>query len=137
MSPSLDDKRRRAGDRAAALGTPSRDQGKLDGLDIPTAKAGASTNRCFVLRLPRVEFHRSAGRHGVTRAAISHALEHPLAEFEIDDDPSKILVLGPGSNGNLLEVVVLLLDGDRLLVIHAMPLRSRYHHLLPEGDPNA
>ena len=58
-------------------------------------------------------------------------------EYEIDEDPSKVLVIGPDDTGNLLEIVVLLLDEDRLLVIHAMPLRSQYHHLLPEGDPDA
>ena len=60
-----------------------------------------------------------------------------MVEYEIDEDPSKVLVIGPDDNGNLLEIVVLLLDDDRLLVIHAMPLRSQYHHLLPEGDPDA
>ena len=34
---------------------------------------------------------------------------------------------------NLLEVVMLTLAADRVLVIHAMPLRRAYYGLLPEG----
>lgn len=90
----------------------------------------------FVLRFGGVDFHRSAGRHGITNAAIRHAVERALVEYEIDEDPSKVLIIGPDESGNLLEVVVLLLDQDRLLVIHAMSLRSQYHHLLLEGDPD-
>jgi len=43
----------------------------------------------------------------------------------------KLLAIGPDRAGNLLEVVVLTLASDRLLVIHAMPLRRKYRRLLP------
>jgi hypothetical protein len=41
------------------------------------------------------------------------------------------LRLGPDRAGNLLEIVVLLLDGGGELVIHAMPMRGKYQDLLP------
>jgi hypothetical protein len=34
----------------------------------------------------------------------------------------------------MLELIVLQLDDGRELVIHAMPLRRRYSHLLPRPD---
>ena len=52
---------------------------------------------------------------------IVHAVERSLAEFEIDEDPTRALVL----------------DDDRLMVIHVVPLRDQYHHLLPKGDSDA
>jgi hypothetical protein len=98
---------------------------------------GASSLTDFVLRFIGVEIHRSARRHGLAEGDIVHAVEHALATFEVDEDPTKDLVIGPDRAANLLEVVVLVLDGDRLIVIHAMPLRDRYHYLLPKGDPGA
>jgi hypothetical protein len=84
----------------------------------------------------RVEIHRSARRHGLVEDDIVHAVGHAVVEFEIDEDPTKVLVIGPDRAANLLEVVVLVLGGDRLMAIHAMPLRDRYLHLLPGGDPD-
>lgn len=68
----------------------------------------------------------------MAQTAICHAVEHSLAEYEIDEDPTKVLIVGLDEAGNLLEIVVLLLEGDRTLVIHAMPLRPSYDHLLPK-----
>jgi hypothetical protein len=45
-----------------------------------------------------------------------------------------VLAIGPDRAGNLLEVIVLELAGDRLLAIHAMALRSAFYDLLPQGD---
>ncbi|GGK55854.1 hypothetical protein Ppa06_11260 [Planomonospora parontospora subsp. parontospora] len=39
--------------------------------------------------------------------------------------------LGPDLTGNLLEIVVLLLDDGRELIIHAMRMRPKYRELLP------
>jgi hypothetical protein len=80
-----------------------------------------------------VEVHRSARRHGVADQDIRHAIEHPVvvADIDPDADPPKMLAIGPNRAGNLLEVVVLTLAGDKLLVIHAMPLRRKYRGLLP------
>jgi hypothetical protein len=83
----------------------------------------------------RVEIHESARRHGVLDDDILHALAHPVvvADADPDADPPKLFVIGPDHAGNLLEVVMLTLAGDRLLVIHAMRLQRRYYELLPEG----
>jgi hypothetical protein len=83
-----------------------------------------------------VEFHRSASRHGITADEVLHAIEYALAVVDIDPeaDPPKVLVIGPGNDGLLLEVIILTLANDRELVIHAMSLRPTFHDLLPEGD---
>jgi hypothetical protein len=84
---------------------------------------------------PHVEVHRSARRHGVRVHDIRHAAAHPVVVVDVEPeaDPPELLVIGPDRAGNLLEVVMLTLAGDRLLVIHAMPLRRVYYDLLPEG----
>jgi hypothetical protein len=80
-----------------------------------------------------VEIHRSARRHGINDQDIRHAIEHRVvvADIDPDADPPKLLAVGPDRAGNLLEVVVLTLSDGRLLVIHAMRLRSKYRGLLP------
>lgn len=80
-----------------------------------------------------MEVHRSARRHGVDDQDIRRAIEHPVVVCDIDPDadPPKTLVIGPDRAGSMLEVVVLALADDKLLVIHAMPLRCKYHDLLP------
>ena len=44
-----------------------------------------------------------------------------------------MLAIGPDPAGNLLEIIWLELDGGVELVIHAMPLRTAFYALLPEG----
>jgi hypothetical protein len=56
-----------------------------------------------------------------------------VVDVDPEADPPKLLVIGPDRAGNLLEVVMLTLADDRVLVIHAMPLRHAYYDLLPEG----
>jgi hypothetical protein len=76
-----------------------------------------------------VEVLRSGFRHGVEDQDIQHALRNALLVEEIDDDPIRYLVLGPGRAGSMLELVVL----DRPhgpAVIHAMPMRAKYLPLL-------
>jgi hypothetical protein len=82
-----------------------------------------------------VEFHRSAARHGIAENDIIHAIEHAivLVDLDADADPPKVLVIGPGHDAQLLEVIILNLANDRELVIHAMPLRPTFYDLLPEG----
>ena len=80
---------------------------------------------------------RSACRHGVDQASIVHAVEHALVivDLDPDTDPPKVSAIGPGADGNLLEVIWLEL-ADSTLVIHAMPLRRTFHDLLSdEGHP--
>lgn len=86
-----------------------------------------------------VEVHRSAKKHGVSGDDVLHAIEHELVSFELDPDadPPKVLVIGPDTAGNLLEVIVLVLAEGRMIAIHAMKLRRHFYELLPgeEGSP--
>lgn len=83
-----------------------------------------------------MEIHRSARRHGVSEAAIRHATDHPLVVIDLEPggDPPKELAIGPDQAGNMLEVIVLVLAEERLLAIHAMPLRPSFFDLLPGGE---
>jgi hypothetical protein len=81
-----------------------------------------------------VEIHRSARKHGIDDREIAHAAERYLVAYSLDDDgpPWRELRLGPDRAGNLLdELVVLLLDDDTELIIHAMRMRPKYRDLLP------
>lgn len=86
-----------------------------------------------------MEVHRSAGKHGVRNDEVRHAVEHEIASFDLDPDadPPKVLVIGPDSASNLLEVIVLVLADDQMIAIHAMKLRRHFYELLPgeEGSP--
>lgn len=80
-----------------------------------------------------MEIHRSAGKHGVSDDDVLHAVEHEMVSFDLDPDadPPKVLVIGPDSAGNLLEVIVLILADDGMIAIHAMKLRRHFYELLP------
>jgi len=41
-----------------------------------------------------------------------------------------VMVIGPATAGALLEIGVLDIDGDDPVVIHAMPLRSKFYRFL-------
>jgi hypothetical protein len=74
------------------------------------------------ITLIQVEIHKSARRHRVADADISHAYDHIVAWLRLDDDPPRYLLAGPDRAGNLLELVILAVE-DEVLVIHAMALR--------------
>jgi hypothetical protein len=79
----------------------------------------------------------SALRHGLTRETISHAHDMAIAGALIDsnNDPPKLLIIGPDEAGNLVELI----GGDSPLgervIWHADRLSPQYHNLLSEtGD---
>ena len=81
------------------------------------------------------EIHHTARKHEIADDGILHAIEHALAIEDYEDN--RALYLGPDRAGNLLEIVTLVLD-DIELVIHAMPMRPKYEHLLRGlGDVDA
>ena len=51
--------------------------------------------------------HRSAFKHGVTIDRIEHAYDHVIvvADLDPDSDPTKVLLIGPDTAGNLLELI--------------------------------
>jgi hypothetical protein len=77
-----------------------------------------------------------SGTTGIGPDEVTHAVDHALVIVDMapDDDPPKVLVIGPRTDGQLIEVVMLTLANDRQLIIHAMALRPTFHDLLPEGD---
>ncbi|MGH9022500.1 MAG: hypothetical protein ACRDV9_05275 [Acidimicrobiia bacterium] len=78
-----------------------------------------------------MEVHASAGKHAVDEQDIRHAVEQAMVVEDQDDDTR--LYLGASRSGALLEVVTVLREDGSELVIHAMPMRSNYRRLLPEG----
>lgn len=57
-------------------------------------------------------------------------MRNALLVEEVDEDPTRYLVLGPDRAGNPLELVVL----DRPhgpAIMHAMPMRAKYRPFLP------
>jgi hypothetical protein len=79
-----------------------------------------------------VHIHPSARKHGVPDADIEHAIRFAVIVADTEEDPDKVLYLGPDRAGNLLEVVALARIDEPDLVIHAMAMRPRYHGLLQE-----
>ena len=86
----------------------------------------------FVLRYTESEIHETAYKHGVSTLDIRHACAQSIAKFKIDNESveAKILIVGPDSAGNLLEVIGLEIDNKPLLIIHAMKLRKSVIRLL-------
>ena len=79
-----------------------------------------------------LDIHQSARKHGVTDQDIEHAVTNALAIDDQDDDTR--LYLGASRNGELLEVVSIVLKDGAELVIHAMTMRPKYRRLLPGGE---
>jgi hypothetical protein len=79
-----------------------------------------------------VRFTSSARRHKVGRARVLAVLDDPIAVVVVPGSPERVLVLGEDWTGRALEVVIVI-DGDDLVVIHAMDLRTKYRGLYEEG----
>lgn len=75
----------------------------------------------------------SALKHGYSIEDISHAIDMALLAREIDpdNDPPKLLFIGPDHAGDLLEVIGGEMADDVLLIWHADACRSMYLKLLP------
>jgi hypothetical protein len=72
-----------------------------------------------------------ARKHGVSDADILHAVRNSMRWVEVDDDLT--MLIGAATDGALLEVGVLGIDGDDPVAIHAMPLRRKFYRFLSEG----
>ncbi len=69
-----------------------------------------------------------ARKHGVADEDIWHTVRNTMRRVVLDDDLT--MLIGPASNGALLEVGVLDIDGDDPVVIHAQPLRPKFYEFL-------
>ena len=75
-----------------------------------------------------VEIADSARKHGVLDEDMQHAIRHPA---RIVPGVGRDLVIGADRSGRLLEVVILDDDPEHEpIVIHAMPLRAKFHRYL-------
>jgi hypothetical protein len=81
------------------------------------------------------ELHQAARKHGIPDKDTVHAATHALACYPLDDEdpcgPLRELRLDPDRSGNFLELVILLLDDGRKLIIYSMRMRPKYRPLLP------
>lgn len=69
-----------------------------------------------------------ARKHEVADADIWHAVRNAMRRVILDDD--LVMLIGPASDGELLEIGVLDIEGDDPVVIHAQPLRLKFHRFL-------
>ena len=77
-----------------------------------------------------VEIRASALKHGVTPADVEHALRNALRYREQEyDGELRLIVIGPGADGRLLEIVAVPHD-DPQRVIHADVLRPKFYDYL-------
>lgn len=80
-----------------------------------------------------MKVHDSALKHGVLPEDSVQAADWPLWIEPLDEDnwPHRELRLGFDTHARLLETVVVIFESGEELVIHAMPARRQYWHLLP------
>lgn len=69
-----------------------------------------------------------ARNHRVADADTGHAVRTAVCRVAMDADLT--MLIGPASDGALLEIGVLVIDGDDPVIIHAMALRSEFHRFL-------
>ena len=69
-----------------------------------------------------------ARKHELPDADIQHAVRAAVRRIVMDDDLT--MLIGPASDGALLEIGVLDIDGEDPVVIHAMPLRPKFYRFL-------
>ncbi len=86
----------------------------------------------FVLRYTELEIHETALKHRISNLDIRHVCANSSNIFELDQESYeiKILIIGPDSAGNLLEVIGLETNNQSLLIIHAMKIRKSMVTLL-------
>jgi hypothetical protein len=69
-----------------------------------------------------------ARKHGIADSDIWHAVRNSMRRILLDDDLT--MLIGPATNGALLEIGILDIEGDDPVVIHALPLRPKFHRFL-------
>ena len=75
-------------------------------------------------------FKQSAFKHGILEADIRNAFKQRVLDYSMPDEENKNLLLGLARDGNLLEIMYNVLDGDVINVFHAMKCRKAYFALL-------
>jgi hypothetical protein len=75
-------------------------------------------------------FNESAFRHGVVEEDIRSALSTFLFDGALGDAVNKFLIIGFDTNGNLLEVMYNIIEGNAINVFHAMKCRKEFIKLI-------
>jgi hypothetical protein len=75
-----------------------------------------------------VRIGEPARKHGIADPDIWHAVRNTMRRILLDDDLT--MLIGPATDGALLEIGVLDIEGDDPVVIHAQPLRPKFHGFL-------
>lgn len=78
-----------------------------------------------------MEIAHSARKHGVADDDMRHAIALAVRVVR-QGSAERVLVIGPDRVGALLEIVVLDPDTEPV-IIHAMPLRSKFYRFLEKG----
>ena len=71
---------------------------------------------------------KPAYNHGVVESDIWHGVRNAVRQIHIDEELT--MLIGPATDGKLLEIGVLDIDGEDPVVIHAMALRPKFHRFL-------
>ncbi|GHV93409.1 hypothetical protein AGMMS50268_39120 [Spirochaetia bacterium] len=77
-----------------------------------------------------IKFNHAAFKHRVTEADILSAFETYIFEDPVEGEDNKFLLIGLDTKANPIEIMYNRIDGDRINVFHAMPLRPAYEALL-------
>ena len=77
----------------------------------------------------------SARKHGIPKLDAQHAYRNPIDIHELSDDMT--MYIGPGRDGTLLEVGVVVARDEpgRVFIAHAMKARARYLPQQPQRKP--
>ena len=79
-----------------------------------------------------IKFNHAAFRHKAKEADILSAFETYIFEDPVEGEENKFLLIGFDTKANPIEVMYNRIDGDRINVFHAMPLRAEYEKLLDD-----
>lgn len=69
-----------------------------------------------------------ARKHGVADTEIWHAIRNAMRRVVMDEQLT--MLIRPASDGAIMEIGVLAIDGDDPVVVHAMALRPKFHRFL-------
>ena len=80
--------------------------------------------------LEKIEYNRSAFKHGFSVEDINWAFTHYHYDGPIEEMENKYLRIGFSRSGNLLEIMYNEIDEHTVNIFHVMKCQSVYFHLL-------
>jgi hypothetical protein len=75
-------------------------------------------------------FKPTAFKHGILEEDIRKAFEQRVFDHSMPEEEHKNLLIGLDRNGNPLEILYNVLEGDVINIFHAMKCRKAYHVFL-------